>query len=108
MKRTSWRVCEKALLSIRCKLRNVAEMTESECRILETEYVALDYFEIHDATEGTNMRDMFYALYLEPKNIGRTLTAIASDVGFDVRSLSRYRELLINVYERISEKRSNF
>ena len=108
MKRTSWRAREKAMLSMRCKVRNVAEMTESECRILETEYIALGYFEIHDATEGTNMRDMFYALYLEPNNIGRTLTAIASDVGFDVRSLSRYRELLINVYERISEKRSNF
>ena len=108
MKRTSWRICEKALLSIRCKLRCASAMTEGECRTLETEYIALDYFDIHDATEGTNMREMFYALYLEPKNIGRTLTAIASDVGFDVRSLSRYRELLINVYERISEKRSNF
>lgn len=108
MKRTSWRVCEKALLGIRCKLRNVDEMTESECRILETEYVALGYFEIHDATEGTNMRDMFYALYLEPKNIGRTLAAIAADVGFDVRSLSRYREFFISVFEHISEKYHNF
>ena len=108
MKRTSWRVCEKALLSIRCKLRNVDEMTEYERKVLETEYAVLDYFDIHDATEGTNMRDMFYTLYLEPKNIGRTLTAIASDVGFDVRSLSRYREFLINVFERISEKYRNF
>lgn len=108
MKRTSWRAREKALLSMRCKVRCAGAMTESERRTLETEYVALDYFEIHDATEGTNMREMFYALYLDPQNIGRTLTAIASDVGFDVRSLSRYRKLLINVYERISEKRSNF
>ena len=104
MKRTSWRVCEKALFSMRCKVRRTDGMTECERRILKTEYIALDYFEIHDATEGTSMRDMFYALYLEPKNIGRTLAAIASDVGFDVRSLSRYRELLINVFERISKK----
>jgi hypothetical protein len=108
MKQMSLRICEKNLLSVRRKLRHSTEITEGERKILETEYMALDYFDIHDATEGTNMREMFYALYLEPQNIGRTLTAIASDVGFDVRSLSRYRKLLINVYERISEKLSNF
>lgn len=108
MKHTSWRVCEKDLLSIRRKLRHIAGMTECERKMLEAEYATLDYLDIHDATEGTNMRDMFYALYLEPNNIGRTLTAIASDVGFDVRSLSRYRKLLIDVYARISEKLSNF
>lgn len=108
MKQMSLRICEKDLFGIRCKLRNVDEMTEYERKVLEAEYAVLDYFDIHDATEGTNMREMFYALYLDPQNIGRTLTAIASDVGFDVRSLSRYRKLLIDVYARISEKRSNF
>ena len=105
MEQTSWRVCEKSLFRLRCKLRHINEMTEYERGILETEYEALDYFEIHDATEHTNMRDMFYALYLKPNNIGRTLAAIASDIGFDVRSLSRYREYLIKVFEHIFEKR---
>lgn len=104
MKEPTWRKDEKALFSVRRKLQSGAALTEEEIAVRSAAERTLDYLEVYDATERTNRCAMFRALYLEPKNSRRTLLAIASDVGCDVRSLIRYKKKLLGVYAYIAEK----
>ena len=104
MKDISLHENEKALFGVRRKMHYGVELNDAENKVLCAAKDTFGYLIIYDETERTNRSEMFYKLYLQPKNHGRTLLSIASEVGCDVRSLIRYKKKLLGVFECVVER----
>lgn len=104
MERPLWRESDRELSEIRLKKHFGAKLTETEKTTFKAAEKTLDYFEVYDATESTNRREIFYKMYLDPKSYGRTLLSIAGEVGYDVRSLIMIKKKLLAVFAYIADK----
>ena len=104
MKNKSTRDYEK---EIRFAIRNLKDanlFSDYERKIFYIIKMSINYLQIYDKIESTNFEKLFYELFLNVKNDGRTLVALASDFGWCQRNLLRYKKKILKIYICIYEK----
>lgn len=87
---------EKELFSVCRKSQEALSPHENE--ILHIISKTREYLRDHDAIEKDVQCAVFEACYLCPHNDGRTLVALAADMGMSKRTLIRYKQKVLKAY----------
>ena len=105
-------MANKILKSFEKKLISVCSKKQVKADGLTTDDMQIDNaiektkfcLSVYDEVECTNLLDIFESIFLKPNNYGRTLLAIAGDVGESRRNLLRIKFKLLKIFACIYEK----